>query len=216
MIRRPPRSTLFPYTTLFRSDIGRLCLWSRSCDEENECDGVYVACKRPVRSEASPRAPIVCCNVAECALHRNCPVRATGCRRCPCQYFSQNGGGRFDPEPRWSQAKRCCFLFLLFFFFFFFCCTSWCGSCCCCCGGCSSAEAGWIGGLTVAGASDGSSLRVFRYLCNAVTYSLTFLSSARAVSSRVRLNCRLLPVFATTSAGLCSLLYAPGLFLRKC
>src|SRR3712207_7241967 len=25
MIRRPPRSTLFPYTTLFRSDIGLLC-----------------------------------------------------------------------------------------------------------------------------------------------------------------------------------------------
>src|SRR2546428_9141952 len=26
MIRRPPRSTLFPYTTLFRSDAGRLLL----------------------------------------------------------------------------------------------------------------------------------------------------------------------------------------------
>src|SRR3712207_7218823 len=26
MIRRPPRSTLFPYTTLFRSDRGALCL----------------------------------------------------------------------------------------------------------------------------------------------------------------------------------------------
>src|SRR5260370_4847886 len=25
MIRRPPRSTLFPYTTLFRSGIGRAC-----------------------------------------------------------------------------------------------------------------------------------------------------------------------------------------------
>src|SRR5258707_8014269 len=25
MIRRPPRSTLFPYTTLFRSRMGRLC-----------------------------------------------------------------------------------------------------------------------------------------------------------------------------------------------
>src|SRR2546429_5571031 len=25
MIRRPPRSTLFPYTTLFRSSIGSLC-----------------------------------------------------------------------------------------------------------------------------------------------------------------------------------------------
>src|SRR2546427_13172064 len=30
MIRRPPRSTLFPYTTLFRSDFsgGRLKLWA--------------------------------------------------------------------------------------------------------------------------------------------------------------------------------------------
>src|SRR3712207_8672997 len=26
MIRRPPRSTLFPYTTLFRSDLGQLLL----------------------------------------------------------------------------------------------------------------------------------------------------------------------------------------------
>src|SRR2546429_6608433 len=25
MIRRPPRSTLFPYTTLFRSRVGRFC-----------------------------------------------------------------------------------------------------------------------------------------------------------------------------------------------
>src|SRR5258708_19079183 len=28
MIRRPPRSTLFPYTTLFRSEFGCLCLSS--------------------------------------------------------------------------------------------------------------------------------------------------------------------------------------------
>ena len=128
-------------------------------------DGVCVACKHPVRTDtASRRPPIVHCNVAKCALHRNCPVRVSGCRRRQCQYFSQNGGGRFDPEPRWSQAKRCCFLFMLFFFYFF-CCTSCCGSCCsccCCCGGCSSARAGWISGLTVADASGGSSLRVFR------------------------------------------------------
>src|SRR3712207_2585474 len=26
MIRRPPRSTLFPYTTLFRSDLGHACV----------------------------------------------------------------------------------------------------------------------------------------------------------------------------------------------
>src|SRR5438270_1390311 len=40
MIRRPPRSTLFPYTTLFRS----LCLprcsrWPRGCDE-GKCPGL--------------------------------------------------------------------------------------------------------------------------------------------------------------------------------
>src|SRR5690554_7557937 len=29
MIRRPPRSTLFPYTTLFRS--ARRCAWPRRC-----------------------------------------------------------------------------------------------------------------------------------------------------------------------------------------
>src|SRR2546430_10421798 len=27
MIRRPPRSTLFPYTTLFRSEVKRLRVW---------------------------------------------------------------------------------------------------------------------------------------------------------------------------------------------
>src|SRR6476620_12273876 len=32
MIRRPPRSTLFPYTTLFRSSgIGRIHVWTPSC-----------------------------------------------------------------------------------------------------------------------------------------------------------------------------------------
>src|SRR3712207_9134612 len=30
MIRRPPRSTLFPYTTLFRSSASRMCLDWRS------------------------------------------------------------------------------------------------------------------------------------------------------------------------------------------
>src|SRR5436190_10578540 len=30
MIRRPPRSTLFPYTTLFRSDVG-VSHWGRGC-----------------------------------------------------------------------------------------------------------------------------------------------------------------------------------------
>src|SRR6266513_5685259 len=30
MIRRPPRSTLFPYTTLFRSGVDRMRIWLRT------------------------------------------------------------------------------------------------------------------------------------------------------------------------------------------
>src|SRR2546425_6256006 len=41
MIRRPPRSTLFPYTTLFRSeDFDRILLLARSCGlNETMLDG---------------------------------------------------------------------------------------------------------------------------------------------------------------------------------
>src|SRR5256885_3860732 len=33
MIRRPPRSTLFPYTTLFRSVRDQQCTWSQGLDQ---------------------------------------------------------------------------------------------------------------------------------------------------------------------------------------
>src|SRR5256886_9292233 len=49
MIRRPPRSTLFPYTTLFRSH------WSRVDDvlkQAGDVSGkVIVSCSLPMRSE---------------------------------------------------------------------------------------------------------------------------------------------------------------------
>src|SRR3712207_3065526 len=35
MIRRPPRSTLFPYTTLFRSGAGKQAITTGSADREN-------------------------------------------------------------------------------------------------------------------------------------------------------------------------------------
>src|SRR5262245_63773307 len=42
MIRRPPRSTLFPYTTLFRSDG-----WHARCTESEQPDaGVHLTCPR--------------------------------------------------------------------------------------------------------------------------------------------------------------------------
>src|SRR2546422_5955463 len=37
MIRRPPRSTLFPYTTLFRSRVERSSESGRELDERPEC-----------------------------------------------------------------------------------------------------------------------------------------------------------------------------------
>src|SRR6266436_8671306 len=51
MIRRPPRSTLFPYTTLFRSDITR-CRLSRECvgaSRRRSWTGTDSACN--IRSE---------------------------------------------------------------------------------------------------------------------------------------------------------------------
>src|SRR6185312_15880796 len=58
MIRRPPRSTLFPYTTLFRSD-GALRL---SLDDEIPCYGLST---RQIRSEEhtselQSRSDLVC------------------------------------------------------------------------------------------------------------------------------------------------------------
>src|SRR2546422_8384881 len=42
MIRRPPRSTLFPYTTLFRSwgTVGRFTGWNDQCLAAGEVEGV--------------------------------------------------------------------------------------------------------------------------------------------------------------------------------
>src|SRR6266511_4821684 len=36
MIRRPPRSTLFPYTTLFRSEAGQPHVWPSTCSITQE------------------------------------------------------------------------------------------------------------------------------------------------------------------------------------
>src|SRR3712207_8710004 len=63
MIRRPPRSTLFPYTTLFRSDVGRIT-------RESFAPGRAVPfCKR-----RRPRAS------SACATERSARARVRVCR----------------------------------------------------------------------------------------------------------------------------------------
>src|SRR5437870_9069090 len=51
MIRRPPRSTLFPYTTLFRSRVKFLCIFSSNLDEFFEIRVAGI--KQQIESETS-------------------------------------------------------------------------------------------------------------------------------------------------------------------
>src|SRR3712207_8266472 len=48
MIRRPPRSTLFPYTTLFRSEQGRVLAAHGADDLESEGDVRALVAEHPV------------------------------------------------------------------------------------------------------------------------------------------------------------------------
>src|SRR3712207_9199757 len=70
MIRRPPRSTLFPYTTLFRSDKG-------------DPDPAEVVQVRPLRCDRARCAAHYLRNVAHYAILRNCC--ACGSRLIPRQ-----------------------------------------------------------------------------------------------------------------------------------
>src|SRR5689334_24189852 len=55
MIRRPPRSTLFPYTTLFRSTLRRLLRSAATCSRDPRARRTREPRPRPVR-EAVGRA----------------------------------------------------------------------------------------------------------------------------------------------------------------
>src|SRR2546430_16728790 len=55
MIRRPPRSTLFPYTTLFRSKVGILALISRMTQPTAACCTKALTRKRPMPGGAIDR-----------------------------------------------------------------------------------------------------------------------------------------------------------------
>src|SRR2546429_4778698 len=59
MIRRPPRSTLFPYTTLFRSRFGLLLpvTWGAGCARTAASAGCSNPCGAATSGPASPSAP---------------------------------------------------------------------------------------------------------------------------------------------------------------
>src|SRR2546422_3581861 len=57
MIRRPPRSTLFPYTTLFRSDAQGHRLWPEGLDRA-ACDPYYDRAERMLHVSQIPLAEV--------------------------------------------------------------------------------------------------------------------------------------------------------------
>src|SRR3712207_8681424 len=56
MIRRPPRSTLFPYTTLFRSHVGERGGHQRPAKAVTDGSDVLLACRLLDRVESGKRA----------------------------------------------------------------------------------------------------------------------------------------------------------------
>src|SRR2546425_13151242 len=61
MIRRPPRSTLFPYTTLFRSPHGARRPDARRREERQRCRPLSGASLRPVSARDVARRMALCC-----------------------------------------------------------------------------------------------------------------------------------------------------------
>src|SRR2546425_8760222 len=91
MIRRPPRSTLFPYTTLFRSHHGPAARWRgakpQPLTREPHLDVVHVEHHEPVRSrseehtsELQSLAYLVCRLLLEKKKTETGPAEAAGRR----------------------------------------------------------------------------------------------------------------------------------------
>src|SRR2546421_5924136 len=60
MIRRPPRSTLFPYTTLFRSGPGCSSTMSSACGRSSRSSSDFATRSEEHTSELQSRSDLVC------------------------------------------------------------------------------------------------------------------------------------------------------------
>src|SRR6266571_712638 len=117
MIRRPPRSTLFPYTTLFRSS-----LWPSLRELLQECvEGGLERRSEEHTSELQSHVNLVCRLLLEKKKNRQCS-RADRLRRhpFPARLLSWNPFVRKAQGPPVPAAfhDRVCFVVQLLFFFF--------------------------------------------------------------------------------------------------
>src|SRR2546430_8281847 len=72
MIRRPPRSTLFPYTTLFRSRAGAPCRvpegWPGDVPAEADADGGEILTIEDLIVVGTDSLSTICCTSPTCAV----------------------------------------------------------------------------------------------------------------------------------------------------
>src|SRR2546422_6140881 len=95
MIRRPPRSTLFPYTTLFRSGLLALHGPARLSDPRAHGDAAHGPARRPPRRDVL-RAPD----------HGGAPVRGSGMPGGAARELVVAAAGAGRPSRRHVRAAR--------------------------------------------------------------------------------------------------------------
>src|SRR2546422_3164325 len=90
MIRRPPRSTLFPYTTLFRSPP------DQSTDDSQRHDAAALpASPHARRSEPFPRRPRLCVQLAQSKGYPSLLLLQKNYTPCTILQSQEEKGGKF-------------------------------------------------------------------------------------------------------------------------
>src|SRR5258708_366254 len=74
MIRRPPRSTLFPYTTLFRSDLATSRSLSQTHETSWNCPEAAMTRSFRVDFRCAGRCHVVACSLAAISIFANAPA----------------------------------------------------------------------------------------------------------------------------------------------
>src|ERR1039457_1461838 len=112
MIRRPPRSTLFPYTTLFRSVFALPTHGARSCRQAWQESGVYYRSEEHTSELQSP------CNLVCRLLLEKTGARARSAPSCG-RLCATRGGVAATPAARrgtiGSRTRRAAVLSCFFF-----------------------------------------------------------------------------------------------------
>src|SRR5690554_7080046 len=99
MIRRPPRSTLFPYTTLFRSDDSARVRDLRAVAESGRDDPPRLPAARQERKRTRPNSSHDRISYAAFCAKKNAAARLAGQSECALELQLRRG-------PRVQQLRK--------------------------------------------------------------------------------------------------------------